>query len=425
MLNNKLYIKAVLLYLTSIVFVFWGLVLFGVVKIVPNQESLIQWDAGWYLSIAEQGYLFKISEQSNTGFFPFFPFLWRLLFHNAILISLLNLLLFFIGGYFVLRTIQKKTTLWVVLLSFSLPSLFFMYVPYSESLFFVFGGVYLYGNHTNNMKLKIFALFLASLSRPTIFLLLPAIIFSEVISRKDFGSSVKQILLSIAPMIAGTVLSFYIVGYNSSNFWAYPESQVNNWHHSFNLPSLPFTTWRGYRIIWLDAFALFVVVLSFIFSLYKAFLFLVKKIRDKDRNLIVSIGYLSMILIYVTFFHPKEQITGQTSLLSINRYVFCTPFFFYVFYRFFNTQNKGIGIKLIVIFSSILTIVLIGFPFYPVMGLSSLYSMVFFISVLLFLVCQVSPAFYHKKWIYVLLYLLNISLQVYLFQSFLKGNWIG
>ncbi len=425
MLSNKLFVRAILLYLTSIALVFLGLTFLGVIKVFPNQETLVQWDAGWYLSIAEQGYLYKVSEQSNTGFFPFFPFLWKLFFQDAVLISLFNLILFFTGVFFVVKTLQYKISLWVLLLSFSLPSLFFMYVPYSESLFFVFSGLYLYGNHTNNTKLKIMVLFLASLSRPTIFLLLPAIIFSEIIYQKNYKNAVKQILLSITPMIAGTLLSFFIVGYNSSNIWAYPESQVNNWQHSFNLPSLPFTTWRGYRILWLDAFALFVVLSSFFLSIYKAFLFLVKKMKDKDRNLLVSIGYLAMILVYITFFHPKEETTGQTSLLSINRYVFCTPFFFYVFYRLYSSQNKGGKTKLFLLLAGVLTLILLGFPFSSITGLNLQYSIAFLVGVLFFIAFQLVPAFYHKKWIYVLLYLVNISLQVYLFQSFLKGNWIG
>ncbi|MBA2432451.1 MAG: hypothetical protein H0V56_10120 [Chthoniobacterales bacterium] len=69
-------------------FVASRLIIFGVIAlarmvVVPGRfwqgggllTVLTDWDAGWYLSIAQSGYSFQPGVQSNLGFFPFYPML--------------------------------------------------------------------------------------------------------------------------------------------------------------------------------------------------------------------------------------------------------------------------------------------------------------------------------------------------------------
>ena len=52
----------------------------GEIKQIPNNINLIQWDAGIYQDIKNDGYRLDIEGNSgNAGFFPFFPLLWRFL----------------------------------------------------------------------------------------------------------------------------------------------------------------------------------------------------------------------------------------------------------------------------------------------------------------------------------------------------------
>ena len=299
-----------------------------------------------------------------------------------------------------------------------------MFVPYSEAIFFLAASLYLLGNYNSNIYIKIVALLLSSLARPTIFFFLPAVIFSEFISNDVIPKKVKSIVILTFTIILGTVISFYIVGYNSGNFFAYSDSQINNWDHSFSIPNLPLTTWRGYRILWLDFLGLWVVISAFIGSIIY-FIQFIKKQLDQNikKNLLLSLSYLSMILVYVLFFHPKEESTGLTSILSLNRYVFCSPFVFYLLYYFF--KNRGIKINFVLISSLVLSLLLIGVPYTAIEGLSYMKSIIFSALLSLFIGLQILPKLNNNNFIYLGVYILNCSLQIYLFQSFLKGNWIG
>ncbi len=423
MLSSLKNYQVYLIHAGVLISIYTLLYLAGVVDFTPSEDLLNQWDAGWYKSILELGYQFQKEEQSNTGFFPLFPLTWGLTGLSNVGISILNFLFFFIGISLIGKTIIKLDTK-VLFFSLSMPSLFFMFVPYSEALFFLTASLYLLGNHYSNNYLKAIALLLSSLARPTIFFFLPAIIFSEFLSSDKNLTKVKSIIGLSFIILLGTILSFYVVGYNSGNFFAYSDSQINNWDHSFSLPSLPLTTWRGYRILWLDFFGLWVVISALIGSI----VYFVKFLQNKagqiiNKNLLLSLSYLSMILVYVLFFHPKEESTGLTSILSLNRYVFCSPFVFYLIYYFYKTKNLRVGF--ILLFSLLVCLLLIGIPYMNIAGLNYSESLVFGLGIVFFIVLQVSPSVLKNKLCYYGLYLINCGLQVYLFQSFLKGNWIG
>lgn len=402
---------------------FFCLYFIGVIEIVPSNDTLIQWDAGWYKSIVDNGYVFQKDIQSNTGFFPFFPFIWKYIGLSNVGISILNYLMFLLGVFLVCQTIPnlKNRT---ILFSLSFPSLFFMYVPYSEALFFLTASLYLYGNYKSQIYLKVLALLLASFARPIIFFFLPAIIFSEFLGTGNTSSKTKAIIGYSLMIFIGTFVSFYIVGYSSNNLFAYSDSQINNWDHSFSIPSLPLTTWRGYRILWLDMLGLWIVISALLGS----FVYFIKTISSKmkltfDKNLLLSLSYLSMIFIYVLFFHPKEESSGLTSILSLNRYVFCSPFIFYLMYYYFT--RKEININKVVLVALVISLVFVGFPLQGLVGLTYVKTIAFILLVVLFLIAQVSPKLIQYRLVSLLVYLTNTTLQVYLFQSFLKGNWIG
>ena len=116
----------------------------------------------------------------------------------------------------------------------------------------------------------------------------------------------KEIILLV---FIGTVLSFWIVGYSSGDFFAYTKSQIGNWDHSFSLPGFPLTTWRGYRILWLDGLALFLlgVVGLFILKNFKSQLNSISSGKSKNSltEIFAIIGFV-MSLLYVLFFHLEE-----------------------------------------------------------------------------------------------------------------------
>lgn len=423
MLNNfKLY-QVYLIHFGVLIAIYTLLFFIGVINFIPSEKLLIQWDAGWYKSIIENGYQFKKEIQSNTGFFPLFPSIWGVLGLSNIGVSTLNYLLFLVGVTLIVKTIPKIKKE-IILISLSLPSLFFMFVPYSEAVFFLTASLYFLGNHYSNLYLKAIALLLSSLARPTIFFFLPAIIFSEFLSKDMVSKKVKSITILTLIIFIGTFTSFYIVGYNSGNLFAYSDSQINNWDHSFSIPNFPLTTWRGYRILWLDFFGLWVVISSLIGSIIYFIRFLKQQInKNINKNLLLSLSYLSMILVYILFFHPKEESTGLTSILSLNRYVFCSPFVFYLLFYFFT--NRDFKVNVVLIYSLAISLLLIGVPYSVIEGLDYLYSIIFALFLILFIGLQLLPKLKSKPLICFGVYVFNCGIQIYLFQSFLKGNWIG
>jgi hypothetical protein len=65
--------------------------------ISPTLENIVSWDAGWYLSIATEGYKDNAGASSNSGFYFLFPLVWSLIHYNIIGILILNIIFFAVG----------------------------------------------------------------------------------------------------------------------------------------------------------------------------------------------------------------------------------------------------------------------------------------------------------------------------------------
>src|ERR1043165_6331327 len=105
------------------------------------------WDSGWYASIAEKGYVFSAETQSNVAFYPLFPFIWKLLWKVTEAgvegVCLFNFCVFFAGLFVLKRTLGFSW--WYLMFFASIPSSMFMFVPYTEALFFLFCSVFIAG----------------------------------------------------------------------------------------------------------------------------------------------------------------------------------------------------------------------------------------------------------------------------------------
>lgn len=420
-LNKEYSFTTAFVYLLSFTLLFILFTFIGKISLTNFTSSLLQWDANWYHSIVTEGYSFQEKVQSNSGFFPGFPYLWKILHLSPLGISIINFLIFLVSFSW-LASYLKATNL-KALLILTLPSIFFFYVPYSESLFYGLTIWAIINWKKEKWKWVFISFVLLSLVRPSVFFLIPAISALLLFNHKKLHF--LQILLLLSALILGTLLGFYIIGNATGNIFAYSESQSNNWNHLFSLPSFPLTTWRGYRILWLDAWAFYSALIIAFYSLIWGISYFQKKIKHiNDEILFISFIYISMILLYVLFFHLKED--NSTSILSMNRYLFCNPFLHYILFK--HLFNVEVNQKNIRILSAILVITLIvfGFPYSNVVELNYIQSMFFFAGFIGFILLQTIPLLKRK---YTILYLLilatNIILQLYLFQGYLKGNWIG
>lgn len=412
-----------LLFVAAWITLYFALYTTGILTEAPGSFNLIQWDASWYQSIVDGGYVYRETEQSNAGFFPGFPTLWRMSGLGASGISVINALLFFSGVFILIK--QVRASAFELLYLITLPSVFFFFAPYSEALFYIFGAGIIYAWNTKKVLwLLVFGIG-ASFVRPMFFFLIPAIVLAFLL-KEGWKTKAKWRYISLLLcVLVGAGIGFGVIGMQTGDFFAYSKSQVEHWNHGFGIPSLPFTTWRGARILWLDAFALFFTLFSGVLLLKEVLSVVVKKKKTElDAIELISLGYISMILVYVLFFHPEEE--GRTSLLSMNRYVFCSPFLHYLLVKRIRKSVpsfKNISVFLLLI---VLTLLVIGFPFSSVVEWN--HAPVFYYSfVALFLVVQ-SLVFFRFKfsiWLQIAVLLMNVLLQLYLFNSFLKGNWVG
>ncbi|MFT6845584.1 MAG: hypothetical protein ACJAUV_001781 [Flavobacteriales bacterium] len=400
----------------------------GFINSYPTNGSLLQWDAWWYKSIIDNGYSFKVGQQSNVAFFPLFPWLWKISSLSVLGISVVNFLLFYVGVVFIQKTYNLESK--ILLLLLSTPSLFFCYVPYSEAIFFFAGSLMIYGLKKNNW-IAILGVFIACLSRSASLMFIPVILFAKFynyVPKKDNKKLIQDSVLLLLSAVISTLLAQYIQYLESGKFFTLFEAQ-KEWNRFLSLPKLYLTTWDGARLIWLDGLALFVGLIS----LYFCFVLLVKKFYNKHKTIsshtLFSFGYLALIAI-VTVMYSSEDAKGGTSIYSLNRFIFASPFFFVFIISILKrnkVKTKGILCFMLI---SLLTWLLFNMAGY-MEGLQK-FSLPFFKTKIYFGIVFCYSGLYllitnkkYKDQLWSGLYVINIILQIYLFNGFLNGTWIG
>ncbi len=126
-----------------------------------------------------------------------------------------------------------------------------------------------------------------------------------------------------------------------------------------------------------------------------------------------------MVLSSILFFNPLDVATNSTSILSINRYMIASPFLL-IFLHHHLTKSCLTQQQL---FLAIGMLLASGFLFNAYSGKRSallfLLITVYFTTYLFVLFKPTSK----KYWL--IIYLINCSLQAILFNSFLEGMWVG
>lgn len=324
---------------------------FGATQILPQAPEaahLLNWDVAFYKSIRDNGYL---PDDLNNGFFVLFPLIWRWSHLGTWGIVCLNITFFSIGFALLMATFKEKnTTFW--LLCLTLPSVYFAFLPYTEALFFLLGALMIYAIKKQRLLLIWLAVFSISLVRATTSFLLPALLLMELLSndKRLWKQSLWKFCYRYAfPGLLGSLV-FILWQYKETGIWmAYFKTQSDHWGHVFTLPSIPFSNIEGgiKRYHWLSALALFIdlTALGWLFArAYKWF----KKGALTEPGMLVSAGYLSMILFFICCFNPKYG-GPYTHVMGANRYTLVTPFCFYFLHQWYKSPSstKNIVIYLV------------------------------------------------------------------------------
>jgi len=152
----------------------------------PFLDAWTRWDAGWYVSIAENGYHFVQGKQSNVAFFPLYPLtikLLSLIFRDTYITGIIVSNLAFLIGIIFFQKLLKEYLLkdedkikWGILFLLFYPYSFFFSAPYSESLFFMCAVLCFYSAEKKNWMLSALFGMLASADRFVGIALFPAIV---------------------------------------------------------------------------------------------------------------------------------------------------------------------------------------------------------------------------------------------------------
>ncbi len=430
--QRKLYL-VFLLYAALFVLGYSALYFFNLYTLLPNKENIVNWDAMWYNSIKTKGYEYYWYMASNSAFFPLFPYIWKLLHSSPYGICLINFLVFVVGISFLYKTFSISLS--KILLYISLPTGLFFMLPYSESFFFFFSSLYLVGLYKKDQKLIFIGLLLSSLTRATAMFFLPSIIVMEVMNSSGFldRNALKNILLYSFASILGLLLVVLFQYALTLEWFPFAKQQFRFWRHHFGIPTFPLVSHGGENIIWIDSFAFLAgitaSVLVVVLGIKKVFLNY-SHAMFSNRPFWFSCAYILMVTIYSLFFNPK-CLEVQTSVDSMNRYVFCTSFFF-VFFVFvldyFRITLKNYLMFMVLLLVTLFLFGLNGAPLFFIdpKRYGEQGSLLFFAGVFIYInLHYLSSSQQFGKYIACCLFGFNILITTYYLHTFISGNWAG
>lgn len=396
----------------------------GLSKFNVDSSGLLNYDATWYNDLKENGYIFKTDGQSNSGFYPAFPYLWKISGLSTLGISILNGLIFIYSVILLAKHFNFSTK--DILIFLSVPSLIFNYVPYTESMFFLSSTLLLIGLHKENGTMTLIGLFSCCFIRPVTVVFIPILIaywiFSKFTDRKNIVSLFIKILFCLLPLLIVTLIQWSVTGV----WFAHSKAQIAFWDHNFHIPHFPLTTWGGPRTIWIDGTAFWIGLLATGLLIYFFFSSERKTIANSSKAFLFSLLYLSAITLMVLFLNGYNE-NGNSSVLSLNRYFFATPFFFIAFHRFLNTPQLSNKNYIYLTLSLVFVWLLFG-AYTEIDWLNHTKTIIYFsllTASIMGCVLLLNHKWFLKNKLWMLLYVGNCLLQVYLFFRFLSGDWVG
>lgn len=407
----------------------WGLLLLpaglaGLVAawyLLPAEgASLLRWDVLWYDSIRAAGYEFVPTRQNNAGFFPGFPYLWRALHLGPVGISVLNAALLLLTTALLAHQLQLRRA--AVLLFVALPTGLFFYVPYSEALFCVASGGVLLGLARQRPALVVAALLLGGLVRPSALYFVPAALALGMLQTGAEPATYRRVLarttLYVAAAGAG-MAAVLLWQWLATGIWlAYWRAQLH-WDHALKLVRLPFVS-VSQGVLLLDGLALLCGAALAGWLLQAAW-----RRRPVAPELVFSAAFVAATVCNTLLHAPWQD--GTTSLISMARYVFCTPFFLLLLHHFLPRQRPTAWQLVATLAAATGLAALLGFWQAGTLHFQSLLWLPLprWLAAVGLPVYAVLWLFAHYRLVRFALYGIGLALQLLLLRNFLLGFWAG
>ncbi len=419
--NNKLFLNSFLLafgYGIGFHLLLYFLFQREILPHLPGYRNGLPFDSAWYEEIVRRGYKYYNGAQSNSAFFPMLPLIWKLSHLGPRGMGILNLI-FFSAGFAIFNLLYKLDSQARFLL-LTIPSIYFVWVPYTEALFILFNTIFLFGLIKNKRWAMWAGLFLVSLTRPSCMVLGVALLFMELLtnSNKSWLIALRKFLIDYAiPLLVG--LSVFIVyQYLSTGVWFAFFKAEQNWGGKFSWPTFPLTNPMGHKLLWLDAIALFLGLVALLVLLKYCINWLIKNTVTKDKLFVLSCLYITGMCLVTLLFSPKWG-TNTTNVLDIHRFVFVSPFFWIFFYRYINSSvlYKPIHYVGVLILSNVFWLL---FSHY-----SNIESFLYFNSASAYLIIYMLLPDKRLMWVPLVIAAINILLQTQMYEWFFSGYYPG
>ncbi len=390
---------------------------FNVINTLPDTENLLGWDANWYHSIAKDGYMYWEGHTSNAAFFPLFPLIWKAVGGSVWGISFLNLVLFSVG-FAVFNSVYKieaKTQL----LWLTIPSFYFVWIPYTEALFILLISLAMLGIVAKKRWLVWLGLFLVSLTRPTTMIMAPALLIMELIANnnKSWLSALKTFFVDYAlPLLSGLFIFIWYQFYSTGVWFAFFK-QEENWGHKFAWTTFPLHSMHGPKLLWLNAIALFLGLVALIILVKNGLRWLFKNRVEADKLFVLSCLYFTGISLVTLLFNPVWG-NNSTNVYDIHRYALVSPFFWVLLYRFTVVYTY----KWIDYFK----ILLLANAFWLLFAHNSDLSLfMYFNAATALVILYMIQSDNRYRWVTFSIAVLNLVMQINMFQWFLQGVYPG
>lgn len=244
------YIKviAIVLFFGVLVLVFTSLISRNIypnsrAKVLNIWELWNVWDGPHYLSIAQNGYQTNGVEANFIVFLPLYPLLIFIIKHllqidflpaSYVVSFLSSILLATLIYKLTVLDFPKKVAIYTVLLIFIFPTSFFLYIPYTESLFILLCAAVFYLLRRKYYWLSFLLTALAGLTKISGLALVPAILF-EVCADKNINKIQKIVFLfsGFLISISGFLVYLFLNHYYWGNFFQFTIFEKQNWYTIF------------------------------------------------------------------------------------------------------------------------------------------------------------------------------------------------
>lgn len=321
-----------------------------------DNQNFTNWDAAIYNNIVAKGY--KHNEAYNA-FFPAFPLLWKAFNFSPFGIALFNSLLYCIGFCILASVVFPKIDNKLYLLLFSAPVSAVFFIPYSESLFFLFMSIGIVGMIRKNLLLIIIGFLVVGFTRSSSLIVLTAFFCTLVLKALQTGN-LKQVIKEdfwyVLSMLGGIIIAIVVQLVKGAPSWnTFMEVQGKYWGQEPRW-SLELADWSsiGFPLNMLTMLIILCALFPFIINLGMKVL-LEKKEREKFSNeqllTVWFCVYAVGMLIYI-YLWQRGNIHG------LFRYVACVPLAHTALMLYIKNTKKTLNSVYVIVYTLVVVFVI-------------------------------------------------------------------